>query len=192
MHESAPPGNRLLMLTAVDQLDVDWTSVLIPDTPLAEIVVRGTLVYLALFLLLRLVLKRQSAGMSVTDLLVIVLIADAAQNAMADDYKSVPDGILLVAVILFWAVAIDWLGYHVPLLERLVQPPPLVLVKNGQMLRRNMRRELVTEDELKSQLRLHGVDDVSDVKQALMEGDGRISVVLHDTQPAEALRRPGT
>jgi len=69
---------------------------------------------LALFLLLRLVLKRQSGNMGVTDLLVIVLIADAAQNAMASDYKSVPDGLLLVSTIVFWSYALDWLSYHFP------------------------------------------------------------------------------
>lgn len=147
---------------------MDWDATFIPQTPLLEVVVRGTAVYLALFLLLRLVLKRQSGGMGVTDLLVVVLIADAAQNAMADDYRSVPDGILLVAVIVFWAFVIDWLGFHVPLLERLVQPPALPLVKDGQLLRRNMRRELITEEELMSQIRLHGADTVEDVKLAQM------------------------
>src|SRR3954451_9354077 len=62
---------------------------------------RGTLIYLCLFLLLRLVLKRQAAGVAITDLLVIVLIADAAHNAMADIYRSVSDGVFLVAVIVF-------------------------------------------------------------------------------------------
>src|SRR3954471_22244442 len=72
---------------------VNWNSVFIPDTPLLEIVVRGTVVYLAIFMLLRVVLKRQSGNLGMSDLLVVVLIADAAQNAMAAEYKSVPDGI---------------------------------------------------------------------------------------------------
>jgi uncharacterized membrane protein YcaP (DUF421 family) len=164
-------------------MSIDWRSVLVPQAPPLEIVVRGTLVYLALFLLLRLVLKRQSSGMGITDLLVVVLIADAAQNAMADDYSSVPDGVLLVAVIVFWALAVDWLGYRVPALERLVQPPALPLVRDGQMLRRNMRRELVTEDELMSQVRLHGVERLEQVKLAQMEGDGRISIMRNDDGP---------
>ena len=158
-------------------MSVDWSDVLVPRTPILEIVVRGTLVYLALFLLLRLVLKRQSSGLSVTDLLVVVLIADAAQNALAGDYTTVPDGILLVAVIVVWAYALDWLGFRFPRVQKLVEPPALPLVRDGEMLRRNMRRELVTEDELMSQLRLHGVEDIRAVKAAHMEGDGRISVV---------------
>src|SRR5690606_22918530 len=72
----------------------DWESILMPSTPLVEILVRGSLVYLALFALLRFVLKRETGTLGTTDLLVIVLLADAAQNALADDYTSIPDGII--------------------------------------------------------------------------------------------------
>ena len=156
---------------------VRWETVLVPKMPLLEIIVRGTLVYFGLFLMLRLVLKRQSGTVGVTDLLVIVLIADAAQNAMADDYRSVPDGLFLVGTIIFWSYALDWLGYHIPWVGRLVHPPSLLLVKDGRMLRRNMRQELITPEELMSQLREQGINDVADVKRAYMEADGKISVV---------------
>lgn len=168
---------------------VDWTRVFIPDTPLLEIFVRGTIVYLGLFVLLRIVLKRQSGAMGVQDLLVVVLVADAAQNAMADDYHSVPDGLLLVATVVFWSYALDWLGFHWPVFQRLVTPPPLALVKNGTLIRRHMRRELITEDELMAQLRQQGVDSIEKVKVAYMEPDGRISVVCEDGKPANGAQR---
>lgn len=156
---------------------VEWAKMLIPDTPLLEIFLRGSIVYLALFFLLRVVLKRESGTLGITDLLVVVLIADAAQNAMADDYTSLPDGILLVATIIFWSHALNWLGYRFPRIQRLVHPDPLPLIRDGRMLRRNMRQELLTEDELRSQLRLQGAEDPAEVKVAHMEGDGRVSVI---------------
>jgi uncharacterized membrane protein YcaP (DUF421 family) len=67
-----------------------------------------------------------------------------------------------------------------------IGPPPLKLVENGRMLRRNMRKEFITEDELVSQLRTHGVEDVSHVKVARLEPDGELSVIVRDEQP----RRP--
>jgi uncharacterized membrane protein YcaP (DUF421 family) len=158
---------------------VDWAKLLVPDTPLIEIFLRGSLVYLALFLLLRLFLKRQSAAVGITDMLVVVLIADAAQNAMAGAYTSIPDGVLLVATILFWSYALDWLGFRFP---RFLRPPPLPLVKDGLMLRHNMRQELVTVDELMSMLRQQGVEHLSQVKAACMEGDGHISIVPADPE----------
>lgn len=171
---------------------VDWGKLLMPDTPLLEIFVRGTVMYLGLFLLLRLVLKRQSGGVGITDLLLIVLLADAAQNAMAGDYTSVTDGFLLVVVIVFWSYALDWLGYHVPLIHGLVHPEPLLLVKDGQMQRQNMRRELITKEELMSELREQGLEDVSQVKEARMEGDGRVSIIKMDGEQHEQKERPTT
>lgn len=159
---------------------VDWHTVFVPDVPILEIFVRGTITYLALFTLLRAVLKRQSGNVAITDLLVIVLIADAAQNAMSSDYKSLPDGILLVGTIILWSFILDWLGYHVPTIGRFVHPPPLLLIRDGKLLRHNMRQELITKEELMSQLREQGIDDVARVKCAHIEGDGHLSVVSTD------------
>lgn len=156
---------------------IDWVGMLAPSTSLLEIVLRGTLVYLGAFVLLRVILKREAGTLSITDLIVVVFLADAAQNGMADDYRSVPDGLVLMAVIVFWAYTLDRLAYHSPSFARLVKPPPLMLVHEGEMLTRNMRREYITEDELMGQLRLQGIDDLANVHEAYMESDGRISVI---------------
>jgi uncharacterized membrane protein YcaP (DUF421 family) len=160
--------------------NVNWQGVFEPHTPVLEILVRGTLVYIALFLLLRVVLRRQSGALGVTDLLVVVLIADAAQNAMAGDYRSVTDGVLLVGVIVGWACLFNWLGFRFPSVERLVKPPKLPLIEDGELCWKNMRRELVTVEELRSQLRLQGIDNIGDVRRAYMEPDGRISIVQRE------------
>jgi uncharacterized membrane protein YcaP (DUF421 family) len=159
---------------------MDWKSLLSLDIPLLEIIVRGTVMYIALFILLRMVLKRQAGGLGMTDLLLITLIADASQNAMAGEYRSLPAGIILVATILFWSYALDWIGYRLPWFGRLIEPPPLPLIRDGKLLRRNMRRELVTEEELQSQVRLQGLEDVKQVRTANMESDGQISIIPYE------------
>ena len=159
---------------------VGWTDLFVPSHSLAEMVVRGTLMYLALFLILRFLMKRQAGSIGIADILVIVIIADAAQNAFAKEYRSVTEGIVLVVTIVFWDFVIDWLGYRFPRLQRIIQPSPLPLIKDGKMILRNMRREYITVEELKSQLRLQGVDDIKNVRVASMEGDGQISVVKRE------------
>jgi uncharacterized membrane protein YcaP (DUF421 family) len=156
---------------------VDWARLFTPQTPPLEIIVRGSATYLALFVLLRFLLKRESGTTGVTDLLVIVLIADAAQNAMAGGYTNITDGILLVAVILGWAVVLDFIAYRVPAAARIIRPRPLLLIRNGRILHRNMRRELLTEDELRGLIREQGIDDLTRVHEARMESDGQISVI---------------
>ncbi|MEU8298747.1 YetF domain-containing protein [Micromonospora sp. NPDC048909] len=172
----------------------DWWKVVVPDTPPLEIVARGSAIYLTLFFLLRVLLKRESGTTGVTDLLVIVLIADAAQNGMSDDYTSVTDGVLLVAVIIGWSYLLDALAYRWPAAARIIHPGSLVLVRDGRMLRRNMRRELVTEEELRGQLRQQGVEDLADVREVRMESDGEFSVIVRngDTPHHRRGRRRGT
>lgn len=154
--------------------------------PLIEIIVRGSVIYLALFLLLRFALRRQSSTLGVTDLLVIVLIADAVQNAMVGQSNSLSDGIILVVVIVFWSYVLDWLGYYVPAIERFLHPKPLPLVKNGKILRRNMRQELITKEELHTAMREQGIEKIDQVKWAYMESDGSISFITHDAQQQPA------
>ena len=158
-------------------VNIDWRAVIMPDTPLIEIFVRGTLTYLGIFILLRLGGKRETSDLSRSDLLVLLLVADAAQNGMAADYHSVVDGLLLVATILLWTYIIDWLGYHIPAVERLVQPSPVKLVQDGQIKPRNMRHELVTRSELMDALRQAGYESLSEVKDVIMEGNGNLSII---------------
>jgi uncharacterized membrane protein YcaP (DUF421 family) len=170
---------------------MDWKSVFSLDLPFFEIILRGSAMYIALFILLRIVLKRQTGSLGMTDLLLITLIADASQNAMAGEYKSVPSGILLVCTIIFWSYALDWLGYRSKWFQRLVEPPPLPLIREGNLLRRNMRRELITEDELISHLREQGVDHWEKVKEAYIESDGQISVVPYEQKQSGNKKRRG-
>ena len=162
----------------MDQLfAIDWRSMFIPTQSLFETVIRGTLVYLFLFLVLRFLLKRQSGALNIADLLVIVVIADAVQNAMGATYESVTEGAVLVLTIVFWDYALDWLAFRFPAFERVVRPAPLLLIDNGRLLRAHMNREMITEDELRTQLRHHGIEREAEVLRARLEADGKLSVI---------------
>ena len=162
--------------------EIDWREIFVPESSLAGVIVRGTLTYLLLFLILRFFLKRQTGVIGTADLLVVVLVADAAQNAMAAEYKSITEGALLVFTIVFWDYAVDWLGYRFPALQRFVRPPPLRLIQDGRMLFRNMHQEMITAEELNSQLRQQGIESCDEVKEAFIEGDGRISIIKKEQE----------
>ena len=155
---------------------IDWSALLVPSLHLGEVVLRGTVVYLFLFFLLR-ILRREAGQLGISDLLVVVLIADASQNAMSSDYRSITEGAILVATIAFWDYFLDWLSFRVPALQRLLRPPPLLLIRNGRLQRENMKREMLQENELMAQLREHGMRSAGEVKACYLEGDGRISVI---------------
>jgi uncharacterized membrane protein YcaP (DUF421 family) len=157
---------------------IDWHAVFVPEHALLEMVVRGTLMYLLVFTLIRLMAKRQVGGLGPSDVLVIVLLAEVAGNAFtASDYRSIPEGAVLVATVLGWTYALEWLGNRFPVMERLLREPKLKLIENGRMLRKNMKAELVTREELLAQLREEGLENCDEVAAAYMEADGRISVI---------------
>lgn len=161
-------------------MDIDWGRLFVPDVPLAEILVRGTAVYLFLFAYFRL-LRRSAGGLGVADVLVVVLVADAAQSAMSGEGHSITAGLLTVAVIAFWDFVIDWASYHVPGLARLAHPKPLLLVREGRAEKRALERQMITTEELLSHLRQGGAAKLEEVKEAYLEVDGRISVVRKDS-----------
>jgi len=159
---------------------IDWQSLFVNKVSFVELVLRGSAMYLFLFVLLRVLIRRRIGALSLTDLLVVVLIADAAQNAMASEYRSLPEGIVLCGTIVVWCFALDSLGYRYDWLRRLLEPPPLPLIRNGRIQRRNMRQELITMEELMSHLRENGIEHIGEVKEAFIESDGQISVIKKD------------
>jgi uncharacterized membrane protein YcaP (DUF421 family) len=165
-------------------MDIDWQQIFMPSGSILEIMVRGTLIYLALFVTMRMLPRRTMGGMAPSDLLVIVLIADAVQNGMSNQYESVTEGLALAAVVFGWTVVIDYIDHRWPRLH-LAAAQKLPVVVNGRMLRANMERERITEEELMSQLRLHGQDSLAGVAHAYVEGDGHVSVILAARQPLQ-------
>src|SRR3546814_16340477 len=98
------------------------------------------------------VLRRETGQFNIADLLVIVIIADAAQNGMAGTYESITEGLVLIGTIMFWNYGLDWLGFHFESVRTIVQPSPVTLIRNGRIDWRQMRRELITETELMGSL----------------------------------------
>ena len=158
-------------------MQLDWNGIFLPSLGIAEIIVRGTLMYLGLFIILRFMARRQAGHFGPADLLVIVLIADAAQNGLGKEYQSVTEGLTLVITIVAWEYFIDWLSYRFPALRPVLTPPSVTLVRDGRIVEETMRKEMLSMDELLSQLRQHQVENVREVKLAKLEGDGRLSVL---------------
>ena len=155
----------------------DWHGLFALSVAPVELVIRGSLIYLFLFIVFRTLLQRDAGTVGIADLLLLVLIADAAQNAMAAEYRSVSDGLILISTIIGWNLLFDFLAYRSPRLRRLLQPPEICLVRDGRIIHRNLRREYLSEDDLHAKLREHGIAELAEVRRAYMESDGTISVI---------------
>jgi uncharacterized membrane protein YcaP (DUF421 family) len=156
---------------------VDWQSVFMPGIGIAEVVVRGSIMYLCMLAIMRFVGRRQAGHFGPADLLVIVMIADAAQNGLGKDYSSVTEGVTLVLTIVSWEYFLDWLSFRFPSVRPILKPPSLKLIQNGPLEQNNLRKEMLTEEELRSQLRELEIENYNEVKLCTLEGDGRLSVL---------------
>lgn len=151
----------------------------------AELFVRGTLMYIGLILVLRFALRRDVGSMSMPDVLFIVLVADAAQNAMAGEYKSVADGAALVGTLVFWNIVLDWASFHSATFRRFIEPPALPLIINGHWVRENLKKQWITVEEVQSKLREAGIDDIGVVQRAVLESSGELGIIRRDAKPPD-------
>lgn len=148
--------------------------------PLCEILLRGSIIYWFLFLVFRTLLRRDLGNVGVGDFLFVVIVADASQNAMSGDAKSISDGLVLISVLVGWNLLIDWMSYTSPWMRRWLDAPPLVIVQHGVLQTRVMRKEFITKEEILAKLREAGIDDLAKVKRMQLESDGQLSIIQYD------------
>jgi len=154
----------------------------IPDLPsdLIGVALRTVVVYLFLILALRLAGKREMGQLSVLDLVLILVIANSVQNAMVGSNVSVWGGMIAVAALILTDRALIFVRSRNPRFERWFEGEPTLLVRDGVVLDAAMNRECVDRHELQQALREHGYLDVHDIRLAVLEVDGTISVVGRD------------
>ncbi|NGM87997.1 DUF421 domain-containing protein [Parapusillimonas sp. SGNA-6] len=158
-------------------MDVDWPSLFEFTVPPLELIVRGTIIYWFVFTLLRIAGRRDFGSVGMANILLLVMIADAAQNGMAGEYKTVTEGMVLIATLVFWSMAVDRVCFSFPAVRDFLEPNRICLIKDGEFQRRGMRKEFITDEELLAELRLNGVDDVAQVRRAYIEPNGHVSVL---------------
>jgi len=148
----------------------------VPSVNLLELVVRGVVVYTALLVALRVFGKREVGQFTLYDLVFVLLVANALQPAMTGPDTSLVGGLVLIATLVMANALVNLLD-RVPVIHRLFTPTPSVIIRDGDYVKPEMDREGVTEDEIEMAIREHGLSGSKDVKLAVLESDGTISVV---------------
>ena len=154
--------------------------------PVAELLIRGSAIFWFLFLIFRFVMRRDIGSVGLADVLLLVLVADASQNAMAGSYSTITEGFILIATIVGWNWLFDWLAYHSKTLRRFAEPPRLLLVRDGRPQERAMARQFISLEDLQAKLREQGIESLRDVKRAYLEGDGEVSVIRYASSSGPA------
>ena len=155
------------------------------SAPWWEIPLRTALVYFSILVGVRLAGKREIGQMTAFDLVLLLLLSNAVQNAMTGPDTSVIGGIEAAVTLFIVNALIVYVAFKFPGVQRQLAGKATVLISRGKIEQQNLRTELITQDELLAALREHGVESPADVALAVLEVDGSISVVRKDDLEAE-------
>jgi uncharacterized membrane protein YcaP (DUF421 family) len=142
-----------------------------------DIALRATVIFIGLYLLMRLMGKRELAQLTTFELIVLVVIGDLIQQGVTQNDFSVTGAIIAVSTIAFLAMAMSWATYLWPAIERLLEGEPRVIMRDGEILTANLHRSRLTRAEIESEMRLAGIGKVADVAWAILEPRGKISFI---------------
>lgn len=154
--------------------------------PLLDIVVRTATVYLVLLVLLRITGKRQVGQLTPFDLLLLLLLANAVQNAMTGPDTSVPGGLIAAGTLFVVNMVVARVTRRSQGAANLVEGTATLLIRHGEILKPNLEHEGITQEDLLRALREHGVEQLNLVRAAILEVDGTISVLREDEFPQTA------
>ena len=151
---------------------------------LLEIVVRTAIVYLVILIGIRLAGKREVGQMTPFDLVLLLLISNAVQNAMTGPDTSVTGGIVAASTLLLLNAGATQLVWRNRKARKIIEGTPTLLIRHGKIIEQHLAKEKVTVESLTQALREHGIAAISDVAIAVLEIDGSISVLKNDEVPS--------
>lgn len=150
-----------------------------------DIVLRASVIFFALYVLVRLLGKRELGQMTPFELIVLVVIGDLIQQGVTQNDFSLTGAIIAISTIAFWALAFSWAGYLSPRVERFLVGEPRVIIRDGELLDANLRRNRLTRPEIESEMRLAGIGQLRDVAWGILEARGKISFIQRSPDGAD-------
>ena len=142
-----------------------------------DIVLRAILAFLFIFLLTRIIGRRELNSLEPFDLILIIILGDAVQQGLTQDDYSLTGAFLAIGTIAVLQVFVSWVGFRFPRARPVLEGTPIVVVQDGNVIERNARRERLSVDEIREAARLQGIGHLSEVRWAVLETNGQISFI---------------
>ena len=142
-----------------------------------DIVVRAFFAFVFVFLLTRLIGRRELSTLQPFDLLLLIVVGDLLQQGVTQNDLSFTGLVLAVGMFGVLTLAMSYAGWRFPRVRPLLEPEPLILVEDGKVIERNLRKERITPEEVAGEARLQQISSLDDVQWALLESGGRISFI---------------
>src|ERR1700761_1583065 len=145
-----------------------------------DIVIRAALIFAFVFLLTRMLGRRELNSLEPFDLILLVVTGDLVQQGATQNDQSIPGALLAISTIGVLTVALSYASFRFKRLRPILNGEPIVLVENGELIEANLRRQRLTREEIGAEARLEGISSIGDVRWAILETNGRISFVTKE------------
>lgn len=142
-----------------------------------DIVLRATVMFAVVYGLIRLLGKRELAQISPFELVVLIVLGDLIQQGITHNDFSLSGATLAIVTFGFWALVMSWVTYKWRAAERALEGTPIVLIRGGELLEENLKRDRLTRSEIEAEMRLSGIAHIADVQWAILEPQGKISFI---------------
>ena len=144
---------------------------------MTTIFARTIIVYLILLSAMRFMGKRQIGELEVSDLITTLILSEIASLPITNSSIPILHAVIPIVILLTFEVLSSALLVQFPKIKSLISPHPTILIKNGDLSSKGMKKARITADELISELRQNGISDISEVQYAILEQNGKISVI---------------
>jgi uncharacterized membrane protein YcaP (DUF421 family) len=142
-----------------------------------DIVLRGIVIFVFLYVLMRVIGRRELSSLEPFDLILLVVLGDAVQQGLTQDDYSVTGAVLTIGTIAILQLAVSYANFRFPKLRSVIDGEPILIVQDGKPIEKNMRRERVTIDDVAAAMRQQSIAKLDDVQWAVLETTGVISFI---------------
>ena len=140
-----------------------------------DLVIRATVVFFFVFLVTRVVGRRELSQLEPFDLILLVVVGDLVQQGVTQSDESVTGALIVIATIALLSIAVSWISFRSRRVRTITEGEPIVLVQDGHPIERNMRRQRITLEDIQEEARQAQISSVADLRWAILEDGGRIS-----------------
>jgi uncharacterized membrane protein YcaP (DUF421 family) len=142
-----------------------------------DLVIRATVVFFFVFLVTRVVGRRELSQLEPFDLILLVVVGDLVQQGVTQSDESVTGALIVIATIAVLSIAVSWVSFRSRRVRVITEGEPIVLIQDGRPIERNMRRERITLEDIQEEARQAQIASVADLRWAILEDGGRISCI---------------
>jgi uncharacterized membrane protein YcaP (DUF421 family) len=142
-----------------------------------DLVLRTTVVFAVLLVLTRVIGRRELSQLQPFDLILLIILGDAVQQGLTQDDYSLTGAFLVIFTFGLLQVFVSWVGYKFPRARPVLEGEPIVILQDGKLIERNLKRERLTEEEIAEEARCNGIAHLTQVRWAVLETNGKISFI---------------